>query len=41
MVFTEKGETGVIRKKEEDEVKANARVKVQIKPIIQNEDFTD
>lgn len=41
MVFTEKGETGVIRKKEEDRVKANSRVNVQIKPVIQNENFTD
>lgn len=41
MVFTEKGETGVNRNKEEDEVKASAGVKVQIKPIIQSETLTD
>lgn len=35
----EQGETGVIRNTEEDGVKANARVQVQIKFAIQNENF--
>jgi len=41
MVFTEKRDTGVIRNKEEDGDKAYARVKMQIKPVIQSENFTD
>ncbi|EOB05737.1 hypothetical protein Anapl_04766 [Anas platyrhynchos] len=39
MALKEQGETGVIRNKEEDGVKANDRVQVQIKFVMQNENF--